>query len=315
MAGIGGRGGAGGGRGGAGGGRGGAGGGRGGVGGGRGAKERSSVAYGGGAFFADEGAGAETVQAERGDDPGGAAVGDALGHGLAGDRAGLEAVGAPADVEQETADRGGAHHGREVRGHVAQAGPLAQHADLAQGWHQLEYVTGQALDELQRAAHRVGRERVDASAEHELAALGLADVDVQRAGHDDRGQERLHRLGHRGLQRGGGNRQCHSGQVRDQRGPAGGGVEDDPGGDAAAAGADPGDLVPDHVDGGDLGPGVDVHAERAGGASVAPDHGVVPDDAAGRVPQRAQHRVAGGRADVDRRGQPLDLGGPDHLGV
>ena len=46
--------------------------------------------------------------------------------------------------------------------------------------HQLEHVAGQPLDEVERAAHGVLRERVDAGTEDELAAVGLADVDVQR---------------------------------------------------------------------------------------------------------------------------------------
>jgi hypothetical protein len=48
---------------------------------------------------------------------------------------------------------------------------------------------------------------------------------------------------------------------------------------------------------------------------LAPGNGVVADDAARRMPERAQDWVPGGRADIKERGQPLDLGRPDHLGV
>src|SRR6266849_10192500 len=59
----------------------------------------SSVADRGRAFLADERAGRESPQAERGDYLGRLAGGDAIGHRLARHRARLESVGAPADID------------------------------------------------------------------------------------------------------------------------------------------------------------------------------------------------------------------------
>ncbi len=70
-----------------------------------------------------------------------------------------------------------------------------------------------------------------------------------------------------------------------------------------------------HVDAGDLGVLVNVHAAGGGAPGVAPDHRVVPDDPAGRVVERAEDRVPRVRRGVQVRHQPLDLGRVDDLGV
>src|SRR5262249_30790334 len=153
-----------------------------------------SMADGGRALFPDERARGEPFQAEGGDDVGWLAGRDVLGHRLARHRGRLEPVGAPADVDEEAVDRGGAHDRREVGRHVAQSRPLPQQPDLGKRGHELEHVPGETLDEFKRAAHRVGRERIHAGTEHKLAAVGLAYIYMQRAGHDDRAKEWLDRL-------------------------------------------------------------------------------------------------------------------------
>jgi hypothetical protein len=62
-------------------------------------------------------------------------------------------------------------------------------------------------------------------------------------------------------------------------------------------------------------PLVDVHAAGVGPARVSPHDGVVPDDPAGRVVQRAHDRVPRAGRGIQVRHQPLDLGGADHLGL
>ena len=169
--------------------------------------------------------------------------------------------------------------------------------------------------ELQRAAGRVRGERVDARPEHELAAVGLADVDVQGAGHDHRVQEGPDGLGHGRLQRERLDGQAHPRHRRHQRGPAGRRVEHDPGGDVPLGRAHPADPAAVGVDAGDLGVLVDVHPVGGGGPGVAPVDRVVPDDAAGRVVERAQDGVPRVRRGVQVRDQALDLVRVDDAGV
>src|SRR5437660_4501407 len=84
-----------------------------------------SVAHRGRPLLAYQLARAEPAEPERLDDLRDAAGGDARRHGLPGDRARLEPVGAPADVHVEALHLGAAHDGGEVRGHVAKPAPLA----------------------------------------------------------------------------------------------------------------------------------------------------------------------------------------------
>ena len=60
---------------------------------------------------------------------------------------------------------------------------------------------------------------------------------------------------------------------------------------------------------------MDLNAEGICGAGVAPVDGVMADDPAGRVVQRPEHRVAGGRRDVHVGHQGFDLLRRDNLGV
>ena len=88
-----------------------------------------------------------------------------------------------------------------------------------------------------------------------------------------------------------------------------------PGADRAAVGAHRVDAAVAALEAEDLGVGVDLGPARVGAAGQAPDDGVVADDAAGRVVERAQDRIGRVLADVHRRGQALDLVGPDQARV
>ena len=61
--------------------------------------------------------------------------------------------------------------------------------------------------------------------------------------------------------------------------------------------------------------GVDLDSHLAGFAGVTPDHGIVSDDASGRVVECCLNRVARCRGDVDGGNHPLDLLGSDHAAV
>ena len=176
-------------------------------------------------------------------------------------------------------------------------------------------MAGDLLQELEGGAHGVGRERVHTGAEDELPPVGLADVDVQRSRHDDRVEEELDRLGHRRLQRVCDDRQAHPGHGGDQRRPPGGGVHHHRGGDRAPGGLHAPHPPAGHVDPGDLGLLVDLHAEGVGRPGVTPHHGVVADDPPRRVVERPEDRVPGAVGAVHRRDEAFDLVGADDPGV
>src|SRR3954447_1359796 len=261
---------------------------------------------------------------ERLDQLGRLARADQVGDGEPDDRRGLEPVRAPSGVDDESLHLGESHDRRVVGGDVAVAGPLPQDLGVAEHRQQLDHVHRQILDEPEGARVGVARVGLDLGTHHELAAVGLADVDVQRAGHDDLVQQRLHRLGHARLQDVRGQRQRHADQVADQRAPAGDAGDHGVAADGAAVGLDPRDLAVLDVDAGDVGVLVDLDAHLVGFLAVAPDHRVVADDTAGRVVKGGQDREGGMVADVQLRAQVLDLVGvhdprvdahqPVHLG-
>src|SRR5262249_18003912 len=133
----------------------------------------------------------------------------------------------------------------------------------------------------------------------DLPAVGLVDVVVQRGRHDNDVQKRLQPFGHQGLQGVGYDRQLDAGHVGDGRAPTGRGVDDDAAVDRPAVGNDPGDAAVGPVNAGDLGGGVDLDAVPVGAAGVAPDDGVVADDAAGRVVEAGEDRLVCLVADVE----------------
>ena len=103
--------------------------------------------------------------------------------------------------------------------------------------------------------------------------------------------------------------------VADQRAPAGGRADHLAGLDRAAIGLHGGDPAVRALEAGDLGVGMDLDAGAVGAARVPPDDGVVADDPAGRVIQRAHDRIRDVVGDVQLRAQPLDFGGVDQLRV
>src|SRR6476469_9187492 len=231
----------------------------------------SSVTDCGGAALGDELVLVEAGQPEGMDQIGGGAGADQVGDRAADDRRGLEPVGAPAGVDDEAVDLGQPHDRRVVGRDVAQPGPLAQDLGVAEHRQQLDHVHRQILDEPERRGRRVAGVRLDLGSHHELAAVGLADVDVQGAGHDDLVQQRLHRLGDAGLQDVGGQRQRHAHHVAGQGAPPGDARDDRAAGDRAAVGLDAGDPAVLDVDPCHLGVLVDLDAELVGLLAVAPD--------------------------------------------
>ncbi len=85
-----------------------------------------------------------------------------------------------------------------------------------------------------------------------------------------------------------------------------------PGLDRAAVGAHGGDApVAGLLEALDLRVRVDLDARAVGAARIAPDDGVVADDPARRVVERADDRVGDVLGDVQLRAQALDLGRVD----
>ena len=60
---------------------------------------------------------------------------------------------------------------------------------------------------------------------------------------------------------------------------------------------------------------VDVDTHAVGVVGVAPNHGIVANDAPRRVVECAQNRVAGTVANVQRGAKPLDFVGADDAGI
>ena len=141
------------------------------------------------------------------------------------------------------------------------------------------------------------------------------DVDVQAAGHDDRLEEHLHRLGDGRLQRVGDDRQADARHVGYQARPAGGAVDHHRSGDVATVGRHTRhpaglDRDPEH-----LGLLVDLDAESIGCPGVAPVHRVMADDPARRMVEGAEDRVARVGRGVHEGHELFDLVRPDDLGV
>src|SRR5262249_15065763 len=120
---------------------------------------------------------------------------------------------------------------------------------------------------------------------------------------------------HQRLQRVRDDGQLDAGHVGDGGAPAGGGVDHGARRDVAAVGGDAGDAAVVAADGGDLGGRVDLHAEAVGAAGVAPDDGVVADDAAGRVVEAGEGRLVHPLAGVEAGDQLGDLVAADEPAV
>src|SRR3954447_8001868 len=159
---------------------------------------RGSMADGCGGEFRHEVVLVEALEPERLDEVGLAARVDQLGERLTDDRRGLEPVSPPAGADVEVLHLGLAEDRRVIRAEVAQARPCAQDARVLELWEEIERVAHEVLQEVQRAAHAVRRPRLDLRSHHELAAVGLRDVDVHLGGDDHDVEQRLERLRHPG---------------------------------------------------------------------------------------------------------------------
>src|SRR5438034_1241586 len=92
-------------------------------------------------------------------------------------RRGLEPAGAPAAIEVQLPDGEGTDNRGRIRTDVDDPAPAAHHAQPAEDRKELEARGHLVLDDVERAALRVGVEAVDAGAHDELALVGLAHVD------------------------------------------------------------------------------------------------------------------------------------------
>ena len=156
---------------------------------------------GGGAVLGHERAGIEAVDREGRGDLARLVLGDESGEDVAGAGRRLPAAGAPAAVDVEALHRRLRDDRARVRARVDDAAPLAHHPQPRDGRQKLAERGHLVLDDVHRAALRVGIVGVDARADDEFALVGLAAIDMHRVRHDDAGHERLDRLGDERLQR------------------------------------------------------------------------------------------------------------------
>ena len=169
---------------------------------------------------------------------------------------------------------------------------------------------GRVLEERERARALVRRVRLDLGADQELAAVGLRDVHVQLRGDDDHVEERLHRLGDERLEDVRRDREAQADEPADERRPAGGRADHLTALDAAAGRLDGGDAVAVAQESDDLGVLMDLDSAPVRRARESPHDGVVPDDPAGRVVQRADDRVRRALREVELGAELRDPGGP-----
>src|SRR5690606_34804767 len=139
---------------------------------------------------------------------------------------------------------------------------------------------------------RVRVEAVDAGAEDQLALVGLADIDMDLARHDDAIQHRLDRLGDHGLQRVALDRQAEARHAGQHAGMAGDHHADLLGADGAARRLDADYLAAFDLEAGHFAILDDVDSARIGGAGEAPGDRVMAGDAAAALQTGAEDGVA-----------------------
>src|SRR5260221_12396486 len=105
----------------------------------------------------------------------GLTLGERPGEDVAGAGRRLESAGAPAAVHIKALDRQRTDDRRRVGADVDDTAPAAHHAQAAEDREQLEAGGHLVLDDVERAALRVGVEAADAGAHDELALSGLPD--------------------------------------------------------------------------------------------------------------------------------------------
>src|SRR4030095_11827423 len=113
----------------------------------------------------------------------------------------LETTGSPAAIEEESRHWRRADDRRVVGRCVDDATPLAHQLERRECWKHFHEWRDDRLADAKAATLHVGRATVEASAEHEFALVGLADIDAIRGRQHDRVEARLDRLADHRLQR------------------------------------------------------------------------------------------------------------------
>ena len=163
------------------------------------------------------------------------------------------------------------------------------------------------LDDRQIAALRIGVVEVEIAAHHELALVGLADVEVHGARRDDGVEHRLDGLGHHRLQHVRLDGKLQSRHRGDVAGMPGDGEPELRRRDEALRGVDTRDgavVDPDPGHGALLD---DVDAAGVRRTRIAPSHGVVADRAPARLQEAAQDREARFRRAIEVGDPPRDV--------
>ena len=195
-----------------------------------------------------------------------------------------------------------------VRRHIDDAAPVPQHPHPPELREQLADRVERVGRDVQAALLAVAGVGVGAGADHQLALVGLADVGVDRVGHDDAGKARLHGFADQRLQRVAFQRHPHPGLRHHDAGVPGRDDADAPGRDRAAGGVHPADLAarvpPDACH---LAVLHDIDAQRARRPGIAPGHRIMPRRPAPALQRRAQHRVAHALVEAQRRAIRLRL--------
>ena len=176
-------------------------------------------------------------------------------------------------------------------------------------------VRGRVLEERERARALVRRVRLDLGADEELAAVGLRDVHVELRRDEDDVEERLHRLGDERLEDVRRDREPEADEPADERRPTRGRAHHLTALDAPAGRLDGRDAVAAALEARDLGVLVDLDAAPVGRARESPDDGVVADDPARRVVERADDRVCGSLRQVELGAELGDPRRVDHARV
>src|SRR6202050_5120971 len=123
----------------------------------------------------------------------------------------LEAAGAPAAIQEDPRRRSRSDDRRRIRNDIDDPAPLPHQLQLAEGGEHVEQAGNDDLLHRRGAALAVGRNAVEAAAEHELALVRLAGVDAGSEMKKNDVEARLDRLADHRLQRIGMNRQPDAG--------------------------------------------------------------------------------------------------------
>ena len=237
-------------------------------------------------------------------------VGPVLSHGVGEyptrPRGRLVATRTPAAIEVEALNRGQADDRAGVRAGVDDASPLPQHADPAETGKHLDYCTDRVLQGRRAAALAIAVVGVDPGAAQQLAAVGLAQIGVNRIGHDNHVQHRFEGFRHPCLERVTLQRQAQTGHAGDIPGVARSYAAYLPGADKSSAGLHARNRAAFAANTYHLTILNDFDPDRVGGAGITPGQGVVAGGATPALQRSPQNRVASVGGDIDAGHQLLD---------